>query len=237
MRETLQLLRGLQELDKDLYRIKDELRRLPEERVRRRARIDAEKERLAELDRKIAEVRARVKEIEDMTTTQRQRLRKLENEIASTADTALVVAYQHEIRTLRRDVSEAEEEGLSLVDAADKVEEERDALRAGIEALESEFSEYSSNVDSELEQAEVKRRGLDEERQSRMSGGVEPSVLDQYEKLLDAREGQAIAVLEGRVCQGCNVSVPSNIYVRLARGVDLVLCPSCGRILYLPDGE
>jgi predicted nucleic acid-binding Zn-ribbon protein len=37
------------------------------------------------------------------------------------------------------------------------------------------------------------------------------------------------------VCQGCYVSVPNNIYVRLARCTELVYCPSCGRILYLRD--
>ena len=44
-----------------------------------------------------------------------------------------------------------------------------------------------------------------------------------------------MAELEARVCQGCYVSAPSNIYVRLARRTELVFCPSCGRILYLRD--
>ena len=68
-----------------------------------------------------------------------------------------------------------------------------------------------------------------------MSGPVEQAVLVEYEKLLEAREGQAMALLDGRVCQGCYVSVPSNLYVRLARGREMVNCPSCGRILYLPE--
>ena len=85
--------------------------------------------------------------------------------------------------------------------------------------------------------AEAKRRTLDEERSGLMTGGLQRDILEQYEKLLDAREGKAMALLEGRVCQGCYVSVPNNVYVRLARAVELVLCPSCGRILYLPDSE
>jgi predicted nucleic acid-binding Zn-ribbon protein len=237
MRETLSLLRGLQELDQDLYRVKDELKRLPEERARRRERIDQERERLGEIDRKIHETQTRIKEIEDMTTGQRQRLRKLENEIGSTADTALIVAYQHEMRTLRRDINEAEEEGLALMEVVEKLSGEGDEQRSGIEGLEKEFEEYSTNIDSEIEDARSRKKTLDDERQKRMSSSVQSHVLDKYEKLLDAREGQAMALLEGRVCQGCYVSVPNNIYVRLARAVDLVECPSCGRILYLPDAE
>ncbi len=86
-----------------------------------------------------------------------------------------------------------------------------------------------------MAKAEEKRAGLAHERELRLGSGVAQAVLEQYEKLLDAREGQAMAMLESKVCQGCYVSVPNNIYVKLARGLELVLCPSCGRILYLPD--
>lgn len=235
MRETLRLLRGLQDLDEDLFRVKAELRRLPAERTRRREKIDARIHQLKELEHRAAEVRGRIKEIEDMTTSQRQRLRKLENEAAKSGDQALIAAYQHEMRSLKRDIGEAEDEGLSLVENESTIKAEADALRAEIETLENEFNEYSGNVEGEIEQAEKKRQGLDAQRAERMGGSVGADILDQYEKLLDAREGQAMALLDGRVCQGCYVSVPNNIYVRLARAQELVNCPSCGRILFLAD--
>lgn len=234
LRETLRLLRSLQDLDRDLYRVQDELRRLPEERRRREDRLNGEKARLADLDRQVAEVRARIKEIEDLTTSQRQRIRKLENEAASSrADTALLVAFQHEIRSLKREISEAEEEGLGLVEKAEALQAERDRLGEAVRTLEEEFAEYSNNVEREMAEAEARRAELDAQRSERLAGQVPPEILTKYEKLLEAREGEALAELESRVCQGCFVSVPNNIYVRLARGTDLVLCPSCGRILYL----
>lgn len=236
MQETLRLLRGLQELDHDLYRVKDELRRLPEELLRRRTKLDLEVAKLNELDHKLHELKGRVKEIEDVTTIQRQRIRKLESEAAgSRGDQALLAAFQHEIRTLRRDISESEEEGLGLVDQQKSLGEERDRLKAAINAAEAEYAGYKKNVDQELSQAKQRGAGLDVERKKRLSGSVAPDIRIQYEKLLDIREGRALAQLEGRICQGCNVSVPNNVYVRLARATELVVCPSCGRILYLPD--
>lgn len=236
MQETLRLLRGLQELDRDLFQVKEELRRLPAELSRRRTGIDLKAERLAGLEREQFQARVRIKEIEDLTTSQRQRLRKLENEAAgSRADTALLVAYQHEMRTLKRDISEAEEEGLTLVESAERMALDVQALRAEIAADERDFAELRANVDREVADAERRHAELAAERERRFSGPVQPDVLLQYERLLEAREGQAMAVLEGRVCQGCHVGVPNNIYVRLARGTELVTCPSCNRILYLPD--
>jgi hypothetical protein len=236
IRETIHLLRGIQDLDRELFQVRSELRRLPEERDRRRARIDDLRHRSAELERSIANLRARIKEIEDVTTSQRQRIRKLESEAAnSRADTALIVAYQHEIRTLRRDIGESEEEGLGLVEQADTLGKERAELEAQIAADEADFAEYGANVEAEMAAANAKAEELAAKRdQALHREGVVADVLAQYEKLLEAREGEALAMLDQKTCMGCYTAVPNNIYVRLARGIELVTCPSCARILYLP---
>lgn len=235
MQETLRLLRGLQEIDGELFRVKDELRRLPEELERRKAQLDKEREQLKELQRAHHEQRTRVKEIEDMTTLQRQRVKKLESEAAgSRADAALIAAYQHQIRSLKRDLGTAEEEGLELIEKADELKKRAGEQSAVIARIEQELAQFTANVESEMRVAQERRARLERERQSRM-GPMSSEVLAEYEKLLDAREGQAIAAIEGRICQGCCVNVPNNIYVRLARGIELVTCPSCGRILYLPE--
>ena len=234
MQETLRLLRGLQEIDGDLFRVKEELGRLPAEKARREARIEGERQKLKEIEASSQELQSRIKEIEDMTTMQRQRIKKLEGEAAnSRADTALIVAFQHEMRSLKRDIGEAEEEGLGLVERREELDKSADAVRAAIAEAEKDFADYAANVATEIEAAESRRTELEEQRAARM-GPMPDDVLAEYEKLLDAREGQAIAMLDDRICQGCYVNVPSNIYVRLARGTELVTCPSCNRILYLP---
>jgi hypothetical protein len=236
VRQTLRILRGLQELDRDLYRLQDELRRFPQEVTRKREKLRLEGERLAEAEKKLTEARVRLKEIEDLTTGQRQRVRKLEHEAGeSRADAALLAAFQHEIRTLKRDIGEAEEEGLGLVTDIEGLTQERETLKAAVAELEKEFAQYSSNIDKEARGTMDRAQQLEAKRRQRGSSELAPDVLGLYEKLLASREGQALAELDGRVCQGCCVSVPNNIYVRLARFTELVPCPSCGRILYLRD--
>jgi len=233
MQETMQALRGLQELDEDLFRVQQELERLPEERARRRAGITAMEEQVALLDRQLLEKRMRTKEVEDLTRAHRQRIRKLESEIMNARDGALVAAYQHETRSLKREISDAEEEGLGYVEEAEVLEAERNRLKAEIEREEEVFLEYTVNVDQELEAATRKRGELLALREERMSSSLQPDVLSKYERLLAAREGVALAALEGRICQVCFMEVPSNVFVRLARSTEIVTCPSCDRILYL----
>lgn len=234
--QTLKILRSLQELDRDLFRLQDELRRFPQEVARRREKVRQESERLAEVEGRLTGARVRLKEIEDLTSSQRQRMRKLEHEAGeSRADAALLVAFQHEIRTLKRDIGEAEEEGLGLLAEIERLTQERGTLQAAVAELEKEFDLYAGNVDKESKETMDRAQVLERERQKRGSEQLPPDVLSQYEKLLASREGQAMALLDNRVCQGCYVSVPNNIYVRLARATELVPCPSCGRILFLAD--
>jgi len=236
LRQTLTILRGLQDLDRDLFRLQDQIRRFPQEVMRKREKLRGESDRLAQIEKKLTEAKVRLKEIEDLTTSQRQRVRKLEHEAGEArADAALHVAFQHEIRTLKRDIGEAEEEGLGLLGEIERQNEERATQQVTVVELEKEFAEYSASVDKEAKETIDRAQAMERERKKRGSSELPPDILGQYEKLLVSREGQAIAELDGRVCQGCYVSVPNNIYVRLARRTELVLCPSCGRILFLRD--
>jgi uncharacterized protein len=232
MQETLSALLQLQELDRDIFRTQSELKRLPAERNARRAEIEKRLTRLAELRHEAKQLRVKIKEIEDASTKHRQRIRKVENEAAnSRQDMALLVAYQHEIRTLKREISTSEEEGVQLVEQADVLDKQAATLQAEIEAEQKVFAEFSGNVEREIAAAEGRLAKLMEGRKARMSNKVPPEALALYTRLLAAREGVAIASLEGRTCQGCFMEIPTNMVVRVNRGVELVQCPSCDRIL------
>lgn len=236
LRQTLKLLQGLQELDRDLFRLQAEIRRFPEEVTRKRDKLAGEAAKLAEVEKKYTEARVRLKELEDLTLSQRQRVRKLDHEAGEArADAALHVAFQHEIRTLKRDIGEAEEESLALMEQIEKLKAEKETLSAAQAGFDKEFAQYAANIDSEARGTMDKAAALEGERKKRLSKDLPPDIQSHYEKLLASREGQALAELTDRVCTGCHVSVPTNIYVRLARATELVFCPSCGRILYLRD--
>lgn len=234
MLETLRTLYGLQELDANLFRAREEVRRLPEERARRRKDIDAKIATRDELDQQAHGYATRIKEIEDLTTQQRQRLRKLDGQAQSSrGDAALLAAFQHEMRSLRREIGEAEDEGLQLVESRDEIAARRKVLQDEIDDLETVFAEYAANVERELAEAQKRIDELEAERKQRMGDNLDASVVETYERLLEAREGVAMCRLIDRTCQGCYMEVPPNVKVRLARGGELVQCQSCDRILFL----
>jgi predicted nucleic acid-binding Zn-ribbon protein len=236
MRETLQALRSLQEFDTKIFKLRDELRRLPLELERKQAQIELLKTRREDAARAMRAVEAQVKEIEDMTTTSRQRLRKVENEAnSSRGDAATMAAYQVEARNLKRDISAAEEEGLTLVEKVEGATREIARMDAEIAEALRLFAEFSANVEAETAKANEALARLSAERNKRSTHSVPPEAMDQYQKLIAARQGVALAELDGKVCQACFITVPPNVSVRVLRGTQLVTCPSCDRIFYLRD--
>lgn len=233
MQDTLIALRGLQEIDRHIYRVQAELERLPKELEQRKEVLVRLQEAITEREFSAKELRARIKEIEDATSGLRQRQRKLEHESnTQKVDAALLASFQHEIRQVKRTVSQAEDDGLSLVSEADEVETGLKELQERLAEESAVFEEFQNNVAKETTEAEGKLTELSSKREKEASGGIEPPVLDLYTKLLASRGGEALAELNDMVCQGCFVGIPRNLSVRLARQLEVVQCPNCQRILY-----
>ncbi len=233
MNPVLSALLTLQEVDRDIFKVESELERLPKELEARTEALQQRKVALESKRGEVAELRSSIKEIEHTTVGLRQRLKKLEIESSNgSADASLIAAYQHEMRNIKRNVSEAEDDGLKRVGRSDQIETEIAELQSQLAEEESTFTEFQANVAEETRAAEARLGELQTRRGALSQEGIPRGDLETYRGLLKTREGEALAELGDGLCEGCFVNLPKNIVVRLARGMELVQCPSCDRILY-----
>ncbi|MEM9799891.1 MAG: C4-type zinc ribbon domain-containing protein [Planctomycetota bacterium] len=233
MNPVLQALLNLQEVDREIFKVESELERLPAELAKRMETLEGRKAQLEGKRQELHELRTSIKEIEHTTTGLRQRLKKLEHESSSgAADASLIASYQHEMRNIKRNVSQAEDDGLKRVGRADAIETEIAEMQTQLEEEDTHFAEFKANVESETAAAQGRLQELQDDRSQRSSDGIPPADLETYRGLLKTRDGEALAELGDGICGGCFVNLPKNIFVRLARGTELVQCPSCDRILY-----
>jgi hypothetical protein len=233
MQDVLRALLGLQEVDRDLYRVQQELLRLPAERAARQAELDKVATQASEKRAAAKQLRVRIKELEDVATTARQRVRKVENELASArADVQLLAFYEHQLKTLRREIGQAEDDALKMLEQVETLDNDAKGIEGKLEAEQKVFAELASNIEREVAQAEARRSKLAAERKTRVHTTIPPEALQNYERLLQARGGVALAQLDGRQCQACYMDIPTNMVLRVQRGTELVRCPSCDRILF-----
>ncbi|MBL8860926.1 MAG: hypothetical protein JNK02_02855 [Planctomycetes bacterium] len=233
MRDVIRSLLDLQEVDRDLHRVLEELKRLPAERAARQAELTRLAAGLADKRLAAKNLRVRIKEYEDQATAGRQRIRKLENDLGGArADAQLHAFFEHQIKSLKKEIGSAEDEALKLLEQVELHDREAADLQARLDSEQKVFDLFAANVDREIEAADARRKVLEAERAQRMRGDIPQEVLVDYERLLRSRGGVALAQLDGRQCQACFMDMPTNMTVRVARGAELVRCPSCDRILY-----
>ena len=144
----------------------------------------------------------------------------------------MLASYEHEIRNLKRTISDAESDALKHMEQGERADGEATELEEALVNERAVFEEYKGNVESESAAAREKLEKLQAKRSEVSSDGIPPAQLETYKGLLKTREGEALAELMDGICQGCFVNIPRNKVVILARGTELVQCPSCARILY-----
>ena len=233
MQQTLSSLLALQELDRDVFRVQQELKRLPVERDKRAEIIARKQKEIDELRARSFELKTRIKEVEDDATNQRDRIKKIEKAASGArADASLHANYEHEVRAIKREMARHEEDALGWMEKSEAFENEAKERESALAGDKEIFDQFSANVDKEMAEAQSRLDGLLERRSERVTGEIAEETLELYAKLIEARDGDAMAQLEGRVCQGCYMEVPANFYVRLIRGKEILQCPSCDRILY-----
>lgn len=233
MGNSVQALLALQEIDKDLFRVNSELKRLPEELARRQAKLDRVNEVLEEKRSGQRDAQIRIKELEDTVTVQKQRINKLEKESQTNRDMTVVEACKYEIRGLKRQIEESEREELGFMERIERTKFEIEEIEKRLASELEIFGQFSDNVDSEIGVAKGRQEELQAQRAKRLDKDLDASTLELYERLLVARGGEAMAQLDGGVCQSCFMQVPPNLVVRLARGNAVIQCSSCDRIMYL----
>jgi len=137
---------------------------------------------------------------------------------------------QEEVQHLKRRRSRLEDD---VIEAMVMVEESREVLSERsrhLQDVEARWREEQAALLAEQTELEDRLKEL-QARQKAIRAAISPADLSLYDGLRRRKGGRAVASLEGNLCRGCGVTVPTS-QARAARQNDeLIFCPTCGRIL------
>jgi uncharacterized protein len=150
-------------------------------------------------------------------------------------------AFLIEINTAKVDKAKIEEESLAVMEAVDKGQAENkeagallESEQAKLETLRSQITEMVAKLQAEVDALRPAREEA--------AKAVSPAAREAFDRLADRMDGEAMAALakpnrrvEEYLCTACNMSLVTDIYNRLHTRDELVFCPSCRRILYIPE--
>ncbi len=230
--KTVELLRQLQAVDSALDANRERLGRVEAELADRSEVLAARRAR-AEREAALKPIEADQRDLELEIDTLRGQLDEIEKKLygGRIGDAKELNNLNREANQFKALISTREDRLLELLVAAEQAASDlaaaEDRLRqieAARRALEAGLTEERGQLRTAIEGGQVEQSSLRE--------GIDAAALRTYDNLRRSRGGLAVAEIRQRTCQGCRISLPASEEQRARHGSALVLCQSCGRILY-----
>src|SRR6202051_3401395 len=225
----------LQEADKEIRRLQDEIAELPK-------RVAAIEHKLADTKAQLDKAQSAVKADEATRRKHETAIADLRGKISKYRDQSLDVktndqykALLHEIQFAEKEIAATEDKILELMLNADARDKEVKAAQADLKAEAAEIEK--EKADARLRTAEDEKQ-LAEWRAKRdqMRSGVNEDLLRHYERVSKFR-GSGISEVRDHKCMACQVMLRPQTYNEVRTGQQTVVCDSCQRILYFNPAD
>ena len=143
-----------------------------------------------------------------------------------------------ELGLMRRELELLKDETTSLETELVGVMELVEGSSAKLEGLEAELTRLTTERDGEADELREKQARLagemDRERAERteLISTVDGDLRRKYEMIFSRRGGVAVVEIREGICLGCRMRVPPQLFNEIQRNEQVILCPSCQRMLY-----
>ena len=146
-----------------------------------------------------------------------------------------------EINTEKVDKGKSEETLLAVMESVEKTQAENKELVASLETETAKLDGIKTEIGDRVKQLQSEIDSLRPSRDA-AAAGTTASARQAFERLADRFDGEAMSALakpdrrrEQYVCTACNMDLVTDVYNKLHSRDELMFCPSCHRILYIPD--
>jgi hypothetical protein len=150
-------------------------------------------------------------------------------------------AFLLEINLAKVDRGKVEDETIKLLEAVETLQAEHKAHQAQLEAEKAKLQTMESQIQDRLKELQANIDQL-RPRREQAAEAVAPRAIAAFDRLNEHYEGEAMAAIarpdrrrEEYICTGCHMSLMTDVYNRLHSRDDMVACPSCRRLLYIPE--
>ena len=232
MKQTLEQLIRLQEIDQRLLEIKEYMGDLPvtvETQELEVASLQSENEqkqsRIEEIEK---EIRHHESEIEDFTT----KLEKYKEQLFLVKSNKEYDAISQEIDHMKAVITESEEKQLKFEEEKTELEENIKLNTNKIDTISESLSSNRADLQTALAETINEQKQLETNR-SVIFDKIEPTYLNVYETMRNARVG--MVSITGKACGGCYSQLPPQTVIEIKENNKIINCPNCG-VLQFWDG-
>ena len=205
----------------------------------RRVNDLAEKLKLAQ--NTLREAQSRAKQLELDIGTRDAHIEKLRTQQQVAKNNKEYQAFLVEINTQKVDKGKVEEEQLKAEEAVETAQTETSALQTQLETERQKLADLKQEIGHIIAEREAEVESLRPAREQ--AGAAVPTrIRESFDRLAEHHDGEAMSAIskpdrrrEEYLCTACNMELARDVYNKLHSRDEVVFCPSCRRILYIPD--
>ncbi|MBN1913410.1 MAG: hypothetical protein JW788_03310 [Candidatus Omnitrophica bacterium] len=234
LKQQINCLVRLQKIDSEIFILKDEKEAKPKEIEVLDAAFEEKKNGLAEAEKKYLDLQKQKKEKETDLLAKEESIKKLQSQLYTLKTNKDYQAMLTQIEGVKADVSMVEDTILGLI-------EETEKAKAGIEEEKKKLQEEEKALNARKKEVQDKVKEIDEHiaqlesRRNQVIPGLEDKIVNQYERILNNRDGLAIVAVKNNSCCGCNMFVPPQVINLIKMYERIITCEVCNRMLYIEE--
>jgi predicted nucleic acid-binding Zn-ribbon protein len=231
MLDTIEKLLILQDRDRKINRMQQELAQIAPERESLRAKAGSTQAQLDAAKNRVKQIESERKQRNLEVEAKKSQIEKYANQQLQTRKNEEYKALAHEIEMAKEAIFKIEDAEIVLMEQAEVAQKE--VIRATLEA--NEAKKLADSQIAELGQREENfKKELAELQQGRaeLAAAVDESARNRYDRILKSKGDNAVVGIDHGVCGGCHMKLQQQLIVMCQAQKELVTCSSCGRILY-----
>jgi len=236
MRETLNMLTKLQEIDNTLDRLANSKVDLPGEIERLKKQVQALEEEIAQGKAKLAELEKERKQGELDLEMAQDKLKQYQEQLYKIKTNREYDAIQAEIDAQKSRISEFEENILNIMTTSEELTETLQERREELENLRAENVPHWEQLEKELLSIED-RMAVEQDSRKNITVRLNKAALASYERIRSGKNGLAIVAIRKRACGGCFTTLPPQKIQEIRTKSTILTCENCGRILYWDENS
>jgi uncharacterized protein len=231
MLEMIEKLLVLQDRDRKIHRLQQELAHIAPERESLRAKAAAAQSQLETAKNLGKQIETERKRLELEVEAKKSQIEKYANQQLQTRKNEEYRALAHEIEDCKADITKIEDREIELMEQAEAAQKQ--VARATVEMNEAkklaegqiaQLNQREENLKKELAEFQTGRAEL--------AAVVDDSTRNRYERLLKSKGDNVVVGVHHGVCGGCHMKLPAQVLVSCQAHKEIVSCINCGRILY-----
>lgn len=234
IKEEVNKLIKLQELDTQLYNLNKEKDEKPKILEELQSEYEQKKQILNEFEEKSKALLLKRKDKEGQLGIKEEKIKELQNKLYSLKTNKEYAAMLTEINGVKMDKSLLEEDILKIFDEQDGLQKNLEKHKEALKEEEVKFNTEKKQILERIKEIEGFIKDLSAKR-AVAEKQIDSTINSQYTRILNGKEGLALVKVEHHSCQGCFMEVPPQVINEIKMNDQLIFCEMCARILYIPD--